>query len=170
MLLRRDLAWTFAFFCSPYFPASLPLSARRSESAQLHRARVTLETFHPRQSRHRRPEPAQRARRGLDYTGSLEEIVSTQRRGETGGAAGRQNVIGAGQIVAERRRADRADERPHLRLTLREPSRGMADIELQMLGRDSIGQLERLIKIAHHHDRAALRERAPDGFGARQIG
>ena len=37
----------------------------------------------------------------LNQAGAFLEVVSTQRRGEAGGAAGGQDVVGAGAVVAE---------------------------------------------------------------------
>ncbi|HJU28583.1 MAG TPA: hypothetical protein VJ718_05405, partial [Candidatus Binataceae bacterium] len=63
---------------------------------------MSLKTLHPGQSRRLRRKPRERSGGRADYTGSLKEIVSPQGRGEARRAAGWQDVIGTGEIIAQR--------------------------------------------------------------------
>src|ERR1044071_1973405 len=72
--------------------------------ARLHRARVIVQTFEARELRDFRRERFERALFGVNHRGALEKIVSAERRKKTRAAARRQNMIGSGQIVAQRRR------------------------------------------------------------------
>src|SRR5260370_38489233 len=112
-----------------------------------------------------RSQRRQGARRRLDYTGSLEKIVCTQRRCEPRRTSSRQHVVGAGKVVAKRRGRQRSEKYRTRSFDPLEPSRGIAEVELEMLGRDLIGQLEGLIEILHDDHRAAPRERALDLLG-----
>src|SRR5271155_566143 len=131
-------------FCISIPARPLGLSVRRKAS-KLHRARMALEPFHPRQVRDRRSERGNRAHRRFDYTGSLEEIVCAQGRREARGTARRQHVIRARKVVAERRRRERSEKNRAGRLDLRQPSRRIAHVELEMLRPDLVGQIKGLI-------------------------
>ncbi len=56
------------------------------------------------------PTRAERRRVGGDPGGALEEIEHRQPGGEARGAAGRQHVVRAGDVVAHRLRAEAAEE------------------------------------------------------------
>src|SRR5258708_38902524 len=107
---------------------------------------MTLETFHPRKLRDRRPEFFDRARRGLDHTGARDEVVRAQRRGKARRTACGQHVIGTGEVVAERRGAKLAHEYRAGRAYPPNPSRRVPEIEFEMLGRDPVGERERLLE------------------------
>src|SRR5208282_2507173 len=94
----------------------LNTGCRGHPCSQFHRARMPLEPFHPRQTRDYRSERRNRAPRRLDYTGSFQEIVCTQRRRKTRRTPGRQHVVGARNVVAERRRRERAEQNRARRL------------------------------------------------------
>src|SRR5208282_3108290 len=132
------------------------------------RPRMTLEPFHPRQMRDQGSQRRNRALRRLDYTGSLQKIVCTQRRGETRGAPGRQDVVGTRKVVAKRCRRKRPEKYRTCRLHLCQPSRRIAHVELEMLRSDLIGQLKRLVQITNNHQRAAPDQCILDPARARQ--
>src|SRR5271155_5002028 len=114
------------------FSISIPARSLRlsidSAASQFHRAGVALEPFHSRQVRDRRSERRNRAFRRLDYTGSLKEIVCTQRRRKPRGAAGRQHVIGTGKVIAKWRGSERTEKNRTGGLDLGQPSRGIAHV------------------------------------------
>src|SRR5258708_8180854 len=118
---------------------------RDRSCSQFHRARVALETFHPRQVRDRRSQRRNRAHRRLDYTGSFQEIVCTQRRSETRGAACGQHVIRSRKIVAKQRGGQRPEKNRARRFDLGQPSRRIAQVELEMLRPYLVGKIEGLI-------------------------
>src|SRR6516225_1225309 len=98
------MGFSIAYFVAA--PSRLPLDRK----SQVYRARTALETFHPRQPRGRRTESCEPLGRSSNYTGSLDKVVCAQRRGEPCGPSGRQDVVGSGEIVTERRRGETAEE------------------------------------------------------------
>ena len=79
----------------------------------------------------------------LDDVDDLEVRVDRQAAGVPGGAAGRQHVVGAGQVVAERDRAVGADEDRAGVADLARHLGGVVGLDLQVLGRPGVGDLAR---------------------------
>ena len=102
----------------------------------------------------------------LDQTGAFLEVVSAQRRGEAGGAAGGQDVVGAGAIVAEafagvashENRTGVADFfRPFLRVFYR---------QFQVFGGNVVGDFAGFVQVFGEYHHAPVAERGFDDVAA----
>ena len=149
--------------------AILPRCGARRESP-LDRPRVRVEPFEPRQPRDRRPEPAERPRSSLDEAGPLDEVVHPERRGEARRAAGREHVVGPGEVVAERLRRVRPDEDGARRGGCAAPSGAGHAPQLEVLRREPVRERDRLGEGRRHHHRAEARQRARGDGAPRQRG
>src|SRR5579864_7747197 len=150
-------------------PPPVRTLARMRRQPQFHRTRMALEAFQPRQPCDLGTEPFKRGRRGLDYTGSLDKIVSTQRRGEAGRTAGGKDVIRSGKIVAQRSGRVTADENRACGLHLLEPAAGVGEVEFEMLRGDTVGEVERLRNAFDDYRGAPFGQRTAHRLGPRQI-
>ncbi len=146
----RSLPSAFDSATRPDFSSSR-VSPRRRDFPRLRQARSSTARACPSKPSIRAsratagPSARDRARRGLDYTGSLEEIVRAQGRGETApirpwaarDSVRRGNRRAAPELIAPtKHRARRAHPR--------EPSPRDSSLELQMLGRDLDWRARRL--------------------------
>ena len=120
-----------------------------------------------------RPGRSPPARRpiGLDPGGALEEVEHRQAGGEAGGAPGRQHVVRPGDVVAQRLRAPGAEEGRAGVADAGEQRLRVGGHDLQVLGRQPVGQRRRLVPVAHQDDgavrAASLRRRWRRGAGWR---
>ena len=84
----------------------------------------------------------------------LQEVVHAQGGAEAGGAGGGQGVIGARDIVAQRDRGIGTDEDRARVLHLGGERRRIGGDQLEVLGREVVGHLHRLVQVGHDHDAA----------------
>ena len=124
---------------------------------QVHRPAVAGQALDRGEPHHVEPELAQLRRLEADHARALEEVVHAERREEARGAAGRQHVVRAGEIVADRHRRVVAEEdrarvraRPW-RSARRRRSRSRGARARTVRERDALGDVLR------HDDRAARR-------------
>src|SRR5579885_2233668 len=133
-------AWSASHLIPPGPECKLPAPAfpcavdRVRRQPQLDRPRMALETFQPGKARNRGSEFFNCTGRSLDRAGAGEEVVRAERRGKARRAGGRQDVIGSRQVIAERRGTQLAYEHRARRAHASCPSRGIANIQLEMLG------------------------------------
>ena len=97
-----------------------------------------------------------------DPGGALEEIIYRQARGEAGGAGGGQDMVGAGDVVANGLRAVGAQENGAGMADIGEDSFRILQHELQMFGCDAVGEADGLRPVLHQDDGAVL---VPAGAG-----
>src|SRR5262249_41413516 len=104
-------------------------------------------------------DPAQRPRacaRNRDDTRAFLKIVHAERRGEARTSGGRQNVVRAGAIIADRLGAVVPDKNGSGIPDTREKGLGVGDSKLEMLGRDAVGSLAGLCEITYKDERTSL--------------
>ena len=100
---------------------------------------------------HARPQGAQRARRAAHDVDVLAEVVGPQRRGEARRAIGGQDVVGPGDVVAQAGRRPVADEDGTgvLHVLQHGVALFVGHHELQVLGRDGVGDRQSLVGAIH---------------------
>ena len=81
------------------------------------------------------------------------EVARREHRGEARRAAGRQHVVGAGDVVAERGRARGADEQAAGAAHQRRERLDLRADQLQVLGRERVRELERLARVGDLDER-----------------
>jgi hypothetical protein len=92
----------------------------------------------------------------------LEEIIDAQPGREPRGAPAGENMVGAGDVVAEGDRRGRTDKNGARIVHPVQCRRGVLEDKLQMLGREGIRGGERMVEVANEHGRTALDERVLD--------
>ena len=92
--------------------------------------------------------------------GALHEVEHAEARREARRARGRQHVVGAADVVADRLRRVGAEEDRAGVADLRRPAASAsARLDLEMLGRERVDQRHRLVEVAHQDDRAEVAPR-----------
>ena len=114
-------------------------------SRSLHRRRVALEALG---ARDRRAGARQRRRGGADahLAHAPAEVPRRQRGGEARGAAGGQHVVGARDVVAEGGRAVAPDEDAAGAADARRERLGVGADQLEVLGRERLGEGQRRLE------------------------
>ena len=92
----------------------------------------------------------------VEEAAALDEVVHPQRAGEPGGAAGGQGVVRPGEIVPQRLRHMPAEEDAAGIPDAGQQREGIRDRELQMLGRDEVCDLDRLLEAVGQDDLAVV--------------
>ena len=116
--------------------AVLLIARRILAHTGLHRLCVHFEALRAGDRRPRRGERCG-SRADVDLGHRAAEVARRERRGEARGAAGRQHVVGAGDVVAERRRAVEAHEQAAGAADLRRERLDLGSDQLQVLGREA---------------------------------
>ena len=99
------------------------------------------------------PQPLQTCRRKIDQRRLLDKIIHRQRRKETGGAAGREGVIGPGQVIAGSFRGEMSHKNSTGIFYLRQDGKRVVYCQLQVFRGDPVGEADRLFQSAGNDDR-----------------
>src|SRR5579864_1219445 len=116
--------------------------------------RVRAQPLHLRQPDARLAQELEVAAVEAQHAGALQERVHAERRGESRGARGRQGVVGAGRVVAERHRREGAHENRPRVLDLRGQAPRVRRDDQQVLRREVVGELDRLSQVVGDDDAA----------------
>ena len=122
---------------------SRAISARRLMGAAFSRTSIDAAcTSKPSARAIAAPAGRQRRRRGADshLAHAPAEVARAEPGGEARGAAGRQRVVGAGDVVAERGGPGRADEEAAGAAHARRQRLGAVADQLEVLGRERLGE------------------------------
>ena len=99
---------------------------------------------------------AQLLRAAFEDRGAFHEVEHAEAGGEARRARGRQHVVRAGHIVADRLRRMRADENRAGIADAPGEAVGVRRCDFQMLRRDRVDQRHRFVEIAHHDHGAEI--------------
>ena len=113
-------------------------------------------------------ERAQRLRSAFEDRGAFHEIEHAEAGGESRRSRGRQHVIGAGDVIADRFRRMRADKNRAGIADAAGKLFGIAGDDFQMFGGDGVGERRRFAEIANEDDRAEVAPRRAGDCRARQ--
>ncbi len=116
--------------------------------------RVRAQAFHRRQAHAGVAEHLQVASVEAQHAAALHEAVDTEGRSEAGRARGRERVIGARRIVAQRHCRIGSHENRACILDLRGQPPGVLGHDQQMLGGKVIGEIDRLTQVVGHDEAA----------------
>ena len=102
-------------------------------------------------------------------TRALDELLHRKRVGEHGRAAGRQRVIGAGNVIAERLRAPSAHKDSAGVANAAEQAHRILAMQLKVLGRHGVHGLDGGSHVGGDHDRALVVQRSTRDLGTRGL-
>ena len=102
-------------------------------------------------------------------TRALDELLRRKRVGEHGSAAGRQRVVGAGNVIAERLGAPSAHKDGAGVANAAEQAHRILAVQLQVLGRHGVHRLDGGSHVGGHHDGALIVERGARDLGTRRL-
>ena len=100
---------------------------------------------------------------------ALNELLHRKRIGEHGRAAGRQRVVGAGNIIAERLGAPSAHKDGTGVADAAKQAHRILAVQLQVLGRHGVHRLDGSGHVGGHHDGALIVERSTRNLGTRRL-
>jgi hypothetical protein len=100
----------------------------------------------------------------------VDEVVDAEWRAEARRSAGRQHVIRPGDVVPERFGNMSAEKHRAGVAHARQPPLGALDAELEVLRRDRVGHVDRVLESVDDEDRAEPGQRAPRRLAPRQLG
>ena len=100
---------------------------------------------------------------------ALNELFDRKRVGEHGGAAGRQRVVGAGDVIAERLGAPGAHKDGAGVADAAEQAHSILAVQLKVLRRHGVHGLDGGGHIGSHHDGALVVQRSTGNLGARRL-
>ena len=104
-----------------------------------------------------------------DNARALDELLHRKRVGEHGRTAGRQRVVGAGNVIAERLGAPGAHKDGAGVANATEQAHRVLAVQLKVLGRHGVHGLDSSGHVGGHHDGALVIERGTRDLGARRL-
>ena len=104
-----------------------------------------------------------------DNARALDELFDRKRIGEHGRAAGRQRVVGAGDVIAERLGAPSAHKDGAGVANAAEQAHRVLAVQLKVLGRHGVHGLDGGSHVGGNHDGALVIERGTRDLGARGL-
>src|SRR5262245_23530481 len=163
----------------PAAPGPLPPPPRRRRRRamsvvlpRLHapasRLAMRLEPLGLRQPRQVRPGGLESRWRVVDQARALDEVLHREPGGEPRRGAGGQDVVRPRQVVADDLGGVRAQEDRAGVADGREPPERVGDRQLQVLGREAVGDLHRLRQVPGHDHRPVVADGGPGDLGARE--